>query len=311
MFPLVRRRGFTLIELLVVIAIIAILIGLLLPAVQKVREAAARMKCSNNLKQMGIAFHSHHDATGGLPPGAIRSWGWSWHAFLLPYIEQGNVFNIINPTPMNTDSGFLTGTDGNSRRIQRAIASKITVFQCPSQPGPESASYSRGIRYYSHYNACAGWTRYAGNDDYNGLHDTNGAVYIPSATSLRRVPNHVKLVGIIDGTSNTILAGEVKNCVSLGGGCPSQFWHRFYIFDDNWDSGNGVDYSRCMSTTGTVGGSTYAINSNHELAFGSFHLTGANMLMADGSVRFVNQSISNAPWRAAGSRNGGEPTQLN
>jgi prepilin-type N-terminal cleavage/methylation domain-containing protein/prepilin-type processing-associated H-X9-DG protein len=307
-----HRSAFTLIELLVVIAIIAILIGLLLPAVQKVREAAARMSCQNNLKQIGLAFHNHHDATGGLPPGAIRSWGWSWHALILPYIEQDNTHRIISPTPLNTDTGTLTGTDANSRRIQQAIAVKVKVFQCPSHPSPESASYSRGIRYYSHYNGNAGWTRGNNNDDYSGLRDTNGVLYIPAATNTatRQDLAHVTLVGISDGTSNTILAGEVKNCVAVGGGCPSSSWHRFSIFDDNWDSGDGSDFSRCLSTTGDLQGRTYPINSTRELAFGSFHTNGANFVFADGSVRFIGQSVSNAAWRAVGSRNGGETNRL-
>ena len=127
-----RWRGFTLIELLVVIAIIAILIGLLLPAVQKVRSAAARAQCQNNLKQMGLAMHNYHDVYHAFPPAFARPSLWGWAVWLLPFVEQDNLYAALNPTQTNLTLNPLT-------------AQPLKVYTCPSDPGPAAHPYYGGF----------------------------------------------------------------------------------------------------------------------------------------------------------------------
>src|SRR3954471_2701755 len=181
------RRGFTLIELLVVIAIIAILIGLLLPAVQKVRAAAARAQCQNNLKQLGLALHNYHDTTGFFPPSATNAAfnpGWAkvhgWGPFLLPYIEQGNLANLYQWT-----------SDWNTAVNAAAVSTVVKTFLCPSAPagrmdnappstvpaGPWTASPSdyTPITRINQATITAGWVTYQPGD-INGVMVTNQRV---------------------------------------------------------------------------------------------------------------------------------------
>jgi prepilin-type N-terminal cleavage/methylation domain-containing protein/prepilin-type processing-associated H-X9-DG protein len=317
-----RKRGFTLIELLVVIAIIAILIGLLLPAVQKVREAAARMKCQNNLKQFGLALHNYHDANSKLPPGR-DSMDYSTHMYILPYIEQNNVCNAMN---------MMMGWNDMSNAM--VAATHISIFECPSDPGMSSVPAQWAPTSYR-VNQGSGllWgmpPTSPSNVNY-GFPAPNGPFYLNSAT---------KLTDITDGTSNTAMVSEAlvgsfnpgvtnpNNTQRLGqavGLYPSTPDEAYAMCESvgyqniayNGMANTGAPWlygyhsttvyfhvgppnSRsCMYPSGRIG-----------TAARSAHTGGVNVALCDGSIRFVSNSIPLATWRALGSRNGGEVVNL-
>jgi len=210
-----RRRGFTLIELLVVIAIIAILIGLLLPAVQKVREAAARLKCQNNLKQFGIAAHNYHSAHNALPPaqhttvisGSTVSSGAPLQALLLPYFEQGNKFNQFNmnynvnsDAPIHSSIPALTGANSAAR------TGDVPIYLCPSDPSEQTYFGAGRQSYFGSLGAQA--NQRGSSADLDGIF----AQAFPQAG---QTMIGYRLVQITDGSSNTAMFSEVMRSQTL------------------------------------------------------------------------------------------------
>ncbi len=307
-----RRSAFTLIELLVVIAIIAILIGLLLPAVQKVREAAARMKCSNNLKQFILAAHSYHDANGVLPPGR-DSMDMSTHCYLLPYLEQDNLCKLVNKAMPWDDA---------SNAAARAV--EVPVFRCPSDPRSVTPPGWAG----TNYRACQGsgilWGMPPSSGPLSTLPPPNGVFYINSKT---------RLVGITDGTSNTAafsehLIGDFSNGVSSDR--QDTYWPKTQPYTPDAALAdcanvniNDLQYQR-VSDVGAPWLQGYHSttlyfhvgppNSRSCMYPGgrimttanSGHTNGVNVALCDGAVRFVSNGISLSTWRAVGSRDQGE-----
>jgi prepilin-type N-terminal cleavage/methylation domain-containing protein/prepilin-type processing-associated H-X9-DG protein len=303
------RKGFTLIELLVVIAIIAILIGLLLPAVQKVREAASRMTCTNNLKQIGLALHGYHNGATMFPKGCSRSdtdssdWGSSWKVYILPNMEQDAIFS----------NWQHTGSSGYSNAANMALVNRkmIKSYRCPSSPFPEfyvSSGNAGQTLMFTTYTGIAGSTLTPGNIGTNTSSGqiSGGGILFPNSA--------ITLSSISDGTSNTIMVGEQSDHIRTAAGAPiipgygaitSQGPHGWTMGCNNdtrvpSPSGFGGDRAFNTSTTrwsinqtglGNTAGNGTNENTGNNIPISSAHSGGANVAMADGSVKFINQNM--------------------
>jgi type II secretory pathway pseudopilin PulG len=312
-----------LIELLVVIAIIGVLIGLLLPAVQKVRESANRMKCGNNLKQIGLACHQYHDVNGALPVAARMTWNvaggmpdWGWAALILPYVEQANLYNNCNVPndPLISHMNYLVNTP--------------PVYLCPSDPsGIKSWAYDADIWGtpvgVTNYFACLGanWGGDPGPNgwaiqgwpggldlrwcnpstqtpgEYDGLDYGDGAFYGYQQYAWGDNRPGTRFAAITDGLSNTFLVGE--------GLINASYWNW-------WAYGNGSIRTcsigpNAVSSSGTP---YQAWDWPNNFCFSSGHINGVQFVFCDGSVHFVPNATPLPIYRALATIQGGEPASL-
>jgi len=288
-----QQCAFTLIELLVVIAIIGVLIGLLLPAVQKVRESAARTECQNNLKQIGLALHSYHNEHKAFPPSDTNTpnKAHSWVAFILPYMEQIGIYNR-----------YRFQNDWFDLKNQKAVSKQIALLYCPSTPiaPPRVDANYPSLPACSDYNVTMGVAA--------GLVAV-GLVPPTDLTGVMTTNNPSRIASVTDGTSSTILVAE-------DAGRPQLYWSGGqlvpggYAIGGAWADRRGPLWLNGSSWDGSVPYGPCALNCTNDNEVYAFHSQGANFLFADGSVHFIARGIDIRTMAAFFTRAGGETVEV-
>ncbi len=311
---IVLRTAFTLVELLVMIAIIGILISMLLPVVQYVRETARRIQCANNVKQISLAMLNYESTHRNFPPGYSHPAMTMWSGFILPHVEQGSLYDTVD---IEAEWRANLGGSPNSDSLRKVIR----VFRCPSANYPDSQfdPLIETVRAPASYLAVAsglidresGDLPWAGMDRYQNYPESDGVFYLDSKT---------RLADIVDGSSNTFLVGEALADQDLLGndysGNPQKVDH-WYIgsgelpnYEELFAAGMfSAECSECLGSTAcpinAIKDDSTSIN-DKELCYSSNHPGGINMGYSDGHVAFVHEAVDRTVWSATGSRNGGE-----
>jgi prepilin-type N-terminal cleavage/methylation domain-containing protein/prepilin-type processing-associated H-X9-DG protein len=310
-----RNRGFTLIELLVVIAIIAVLIGLLLPAVMKVKQAAVSTQCSNNLKQIGLGLVNYESTTGHFPPGgndggqgdAAPTYA-NWAIYLLPYVEQQNLYAAYNFAAVNEDPSNTN-----------VVSTPVKTYTCPADPNagvidvPASGTYAGTLGNF----ATGSYRGVAGMSDTNNFWDnvpanwtTVGPLGQQGAGAWRGVLHAVgfganveSISTITDGASQTLMVGEYYTATTP---TRTTYWGYTYTCYAMGSAMNGSEYLLAdFNKCGTIG-----VSNACKRAFGSNHTAGVNFVFADGSVHSISPNISGTVFQALATIAGGEAVSV-
>jgi prepilin-type N-terminal cleavage/methylation domain-containing protein/prepilin-type processing-associated H-X9-DG protein len=295
------RPGFTLIELLVVIAIIAVLIALLVPAVQKVREAAARSQCQNNMKQWGIAMHMYHDTYKKFPLGSRGSPRMTWTPFLWSYIEQaGLAKSMPNPETSAWTSYYVSNSTSS------ILCAQVPLYYCPSdRPG---ALWTADVAYRCRGNYVVNWGSKTPLTNATGTvgdapFGYSGAIGTPTVT---------RMASLTDGTSNTLMMSEAivakadADNTTRGDFLNDDSTFMSFAFMTVNTPNSGTDATgRCVNND-TAAPCAVGTQPNLNVSARSRHTGGVNAMLCDGSVRFVSNGITAGNWQSLGSMNGGE-----